>query len=169
MFQLARIVLWTVAAVVALVYGYTGILTYHFDEQNLCIQSDGWLGRSVSRQVIPVASISSVELDMRAGRHAKHSVKIVGKDGGILRRDFLGLQDSNNLAEGLRCALRNHPVGTYEFSCGHTKYKGGGTLRLDLFSSHSAKGMIVVRNVSCDALSASRKVARDASYKEVNQ
>ena len=124
MFQLARIVLWTVAAVVALVYGYTGTLTYHFDEQNLCIQSDGWLGRSVSRQVIPVASISSVELDMRAGRHAKHSVKIVGKDGGILRRDFLGLQDSNNLAEGLRCALRNHPVGTYEFSCGHTKYKG---------------------------------------------
>ena len=31
MFQLARIVLWTVAAVVALVYGYTGTLTYHFD------------------------------------------------------------------------------------------------------------------------------------------
>lgn len=124
MFQLARIVLWTVAAVVALVYGYTGTLTYHLDEQNLCIQSDGWLGRSVSRQVIPVASISSVELDMRAGRHAKHSVKIVGKDGGILRRDFLGLQDSNNLAEGLRCALRNHPVGIYESSCGHTKYKG---------------------------------------------
>ena len=124
MFQLIRIVLWTVAAVVALVYGYTGTLTYRLDEQNLCIQTDEWMGRSVSKQVFPVASISSVELDVRAGRHAKRSVKVIGKDGGILRRDFLGLQDSNNLAEGLRCALRKHPVGTYEFSCGHTKYKG---------------------------------------------
>ena len=106
MFQLIRIVLWTVAAVVALVYGYTGTLTYRLDEQNLCIQTDEWMGRSVSKQVIPVASISSVELDVRAGRHAKRSVKVIGKDGGILRRDFLGLQDSNNLAEGLRCALR---------------------------------------------------------------
>lgn len=59
MFQLIRIVLWISAVVVALVYAYTGTLTYRLDEQNLSVQTNEWLGRLVSRQEIPVSSISS--------------------------------------------------------------------------------------------------------------
>ena len=128
MFQLIRIVLWISAAVVALVYAYTGTLTYRLDEQNLSVQTNEWLGRLVSRQEIPVSSISSIEYHARSGSwkipRNPSRMDVVGVDGGILRSDELGEPTTATLAEGLKNALRKRPVETYAFSCGHTNFKG---------------------------------------------
>lgn len=127
MFLKVRIVLWVLAAIVALVYGYTGKLTYRLDGQNLCIRSDEWLGCRIREQVIPASDIGSVELHRGAGGGRwgfGTCVVIVGKQGEVFRQDSLEIKVENDIEEGLRNALNKQPIGRYEISCVHTKYKG---------------------------------------------
>lgn len=127
MFQLIRIVVWGLAAIGALVYGYTGKITYRLDGEDLVVKTDEFLGRMVSERAIPRGQIETVEVRIGGGprRLRSNALVVSGKDGKELMSDTLSTRhEQEAVAAGLRAALQRQSPDPYEISCNHTKMKG---------------------------------------------